>query len=44
MNGQNIQVYVKGQNPSISVDKAQKVRIVLNETHLNTDIVTSKVS
>lgn len=44
MNGENLQIYVKGQTPSIAVDKCQKVRIVLNEAFMNTDIVTSKVS
>lgn len=30
MNGSDIQVYIKGQTPSISIDKCQKVRVVLN--------------
>lgn len=30
MNGENIQVYIKGASPSLSIDKCQKVRVVLN--------------
>lgn len=37
-------MYVKGQTPSISIDKSQKVRVVLNEAFLGTDIVSSKVT
>lgn len=44
MNGSDLQIYIRGQTPSISVDKCQKVRVVLNEAFMNTDIVTSKVS
>lgn len=44
MNGENIQVYIRGQTPSISVDKCQRVRVILNQAYMNTDIVTSKVS
>lgn len=44
MNGSDIQIFIRGQNPSISVDKCQKVKIILNEAFMNTDIVTSKVT
>lgn len=30
MNGENIQIYIKNHTPSISVDKCQKVKVVLN--------------
>jgi adenylyl cyclase-associated protein len=44
MNGEGLEVRIKGHSPSISIDKCQRVRVVLNEDFMNTDIVTSKVS
>lgn len=31
MNGENIKVYVRGHTPSVSIDKCEKVRVVLSE-------------
>lgn len=44
MNCNNVQLIVKGQTPSISVDKTEKATITLNEDNLATDIVSSKTS
>ena len=30
MNGENVKVYVRGHTPSVSIDKCEKVRVVLN--------------
>jgi adenylyl cyclase-associated protein len=44
MNGENLEIRVKGHSPSVSIDNCKRVRLVLNEDFLNTDIVTSKIS
>jgi adenylyl cyclase-associated protein len=44
MNGENLEIRVKGHSPSVSIDNCKKVRLVLNEDFMNTDIVTSKIS
>jgi adenylyl cyclase-associated protein len=30
MNGDNLEIRVKGHSPSVSIDKCQKVRVILN--------------
>ena len=44
MNGSDIIVFIKGNAPSVSVEKCKKVRVLLNEQNLGCDVVTSKVS
>lgn len=44
MNCESITIVVRGYSPSVSVDKCEKVRLILNEDNLACDIVTSKVT
>ena len=44
MNCENITIVVRGHSPSVSIDKCEKVRLILNEDNLACDIVTSKVT
>ncbi len=44
MNSKNISVLVHERTPSISVDSSNTVKVVLNENHLECDIVSSKAS
>ena len=44
MNGSDITIFIKGNTPSITVEKCKKVRVLLNEENLACDVVTSKVS
>ena len=44
MNGENIQIYVKGSSPSIAIDQCQKVRVILNDQNMNCEIISSKVT
>ena len=44
MNGEKIEIFVRGSSPSIAIDKCQAVRIVLNEANMNCEIISSKVT
>jgi len=44
MNCKNVTVIVREKTPSISVDKTEKAKIILNENYLETDIVSCKAS
>ena len=44
MNGKNLTVIIKEKIPSISVDKCERVKLILNENNLDTDIVSCKAS
>ena len=43
MNSKNVSVVIKEKTPSISVDKSQKVNLLINESNIdNTDIVSCR--
>lgn len=44
MNCKNVTVIVREKTPSISVDKTERAKVILNEGHLETDIVSCKAS
>lgn len=44
INSKNVKVHVREKTPSISADTSESVNIVLNEEHLECDIVSSKTS
>ena len=44
MNCKNVTAVVKEKTPSISVDKCDKVTLVLNENNVDTDIVSCKAN
>ena len=44
INSHNVRIYVHEKTPSISADTSDSVNIVLNEDHLECDIVSSKTS
>lgn len=44
MNCKNVTVIVKEKTPSISVDKTERAKIIINDSNLETDIVSCKAS
>ena len=44
INCKNVRVYVHEKAPSISADASEGVAIILNENHLDCDVVSSKTS
>jgi adenylyl cyclase-associated protein len=44
MNCKDVQIFVKEKTPSVSVDKTERCRVILNENNLECDIVSSKAS
>lgn len=44
MNSKSVNLRILGFSPSISIDKSEKIYVVLNGQNKNTDIVSSKVT
>lgn len=44
MNSKSVNLRILGVSPSVSIDKSEKIYIVLNGQNKNTDILSSKVS
>lgn len=44
MNSKGLTVVIKEKTPSVSIDKCDKVNLLLNETNMETDIVSCRAS
>ena len=44
MNSKNLTLVVREKTPSISVDKSERVNLLLNDHNIDTDIVSCKAS